>query len=383
MADEIIIETTSSQTLEVGTPGPQGPTGATGATGPQGPTIADENAASTNNILWQIRTTAFTAESGGRYVANGTFTVTNPASGNNGELFQVVVASGTVTVNGVAYGASRWPVTVARVAGAWTTLANTLTENLTLNGTNSTAPNQTSPSGSSLITRDLGDARFAPLLGLSTSNTVTKGTNGILFEGSYGVTNADNRIYGEWVVNIAANSSAQLDPVLDLNSQANWRGANYVFAPLVDSASVDYSASGIFTSAGIRRFQTTVGSGGRFYVAIPYPTITVNSALTVAAGDTITDDQGGSGIVQSASTGTTITLRWLNGTRNFTTSANVSVNGVSASRTVAGVVGMGGTPSGESNSILVYRGFDAGSVGGWSIWNNTTNARAVRFIFHR
>jgi hypothetical protein len=159
MADEIIIETTSSELVEVGVPGPQGPKGDTGDVGPAGPTIADANAPATNNILWQIRTTAFTAVSGGRYVCNGTFTVTNPATGNNGELFQVVVASGTVTVNGVAYGASRWPVTVARVSGAWTTLANTLTENLTLNGTNSTAPNQTAASGSSVMTRDLVDAR--------------------------------------------------------------------------------------------------------------------------------------------------------------------------------------------------------------------------------
>jgi hypothetical protein len=128
--------------------------------GPQGSTIADANAPATNNILWQIRTSAFTAVSGGRYVCNGTFTVTNPASGNDGELFQVVVASGTVTVNGVAYGASRWPVTVARISGAWTTLANTLTENLTLNGTNSTAPNQSASSDSSLMTRALGDARY-------------------------------------------------------------------------------------------------------------------------------------------------------------------------------------------------------------------------------
>jgi hypothetical protein len=129
--------------------------------GPQGSTIADANAPATNNILWQIRTSAFTAVSGGRYVANGTFSVTNPATGNNGELFQVVVASGTVTVNGVAYGASRWPVTVARVAGAWTTLANTLTENLTLNGTNNVMPNQTTAaSGSSIMTRNLGDAKY-------------------------------------------------------------------------------------------------------------------------------------------------------------------------------------------------------------------------------
>jgi hypothetical protein len=80
MADEIIIETTSSQTLEVGTPGPQGPkgdtgdtgaqgpqgpkgdtgdtgtpgpqgpTGATGATGPQGPTIDDASLLTTGTL---------------------------------------------------------------------------------------------------------------------------------------------------------------------------------------------------------------------------------------------------------------------------------------------------------------------------------------------
>jgi hypothetical protein len=52
---------------------------------------------------------------------------------------------------------------VARISGSWTTLANTLTENLTLNGTNSTAPNQSASSDSSLMTRALVDARFAPL----------------------------------------------------------------------------------------------------------------------------------------------------------------------------------------------------------------------------
>jgi hypothetical protein len=38
--------------------------------------------------------------------------------------------------------------------------ANTFTQNQTLNGTNNVAPNQTAASGTSLLTRDLGDARF-------------------------------------------------------------------------------------------------------------------------------------------------------------------------------------------------------------------------------
>ena len=36
MADEIIIETTSQEVIEVGVPGPQGPAGATGPQGPAG-----------------------------------------------------------------------------------------------------------------------------------------------------------------------------------------------------------------------------------------------------------------------------------------------------------------------------------------------------------
>jgi hypothetical protein len=38
--------------------------------------------------------------------------------------------------------------------------SNTFTQNQTLDGTNNVAPNQTAASGSSLITRDLGDARY-------------------------------------------------------------------------------------------------------------------------------------------------------------------------------------------------------------------------------
>jgi len=49
--------------------------------------------------------------------------------------------------------------------------ANTFSANQTLDGTNNVAPNQTAASGSSLITRDLGDARFAaaPLYAATTS----------------------------------------------------------------------------------------------------------------------------------------------------------------------------------------------------------------------
>jgi len=51
-------------------------------------------------------------------------------------------------------------------SAAHVSLANTFAQNQTLDGTNNVAPNQTAASGSSLMTRDLADARY-PQLGLS------------------------------------------------------------------------------------------------------------------------------------------------------------------------------------------------------------------------
>jgi hypothetical protein len=270
-ADATITGTAPNQTLNLTIP--VGATGATGPTGPQGPTIADANAPATNNILWQIRTTAFTAASGGRYVASGTFTVTNPASGNDGELFQVVVASGTVTVNSVAYGASRWPVTVARISGAWTTLPNTLTENLTLNGTNNTAPNQTAASGTSLMTRalvqsqltrfyldtpmgyrDLSFAQVAYNSGTGTASTLAVGT------GRTAVT-----------LNVGDNTSRA---GLRINQQGSWNGnpgndslnwgRAFELCFVGGRGFVSASNVSMFLVLGVATGDTTIPATGRF-----------------------------------------------------------------------------------------------------------------------
>jgi hypothetical protein len=90
--------------------------------------------ATANDILWEIKTEAFTAAPGGHYVCAGTFTVTNPISANDGQMWQVVVAEGEVAVNGVSYSPSRWPLAIARVDGAWTTLPNSLTQTLSAGG---------------------------------------------------------------------------------------------------------------------------------------------------------------------------------------------------------------------------------------------------------
>ena len=50
--------------------------------------------------------------------------------------------------------------------------ANTYTQNQTLDGTNNTAPNQTAASGSSVMTRDLGDARYRQLYNRLLTNQI-------------------------------------------------------------------------------------------------------------------------------------------------------------------------------------------------------------------
>ena len=110
-----------------------------------------------------IKTADFTADINGRYTVSGTATVTDPAGTTAGQIYSVVIGSGTATIGGVAYAPSRVEVIREYSGSAWSTLAPTLADNLTLNGTANTAPNQTAASGSSLMTRDLGDARFQVL----------------------------------------------------------------------------------------------------------------------------------------------------------------------------------------------------------------------------
>jgi Collagen triple helix repeat (20 copies) len=136
MADEIIVETSTPEVIEVGLPGPQGPkgdkgdkgdTGNTGATGPQG----------AQGPQGETGATGATGATGPQGPAG---TATTDAS---------ALTSGTLADARLS---SNVPLKDA---------ANTFTQNQTLNGTNNVAPNQTAASGSSIMTRDLVDARWS------------------------------------------------------------------------------------------------------------------------------------------------------------------------------------------------------------------------------
>lgn len=86
-------------------------------------------------LFYDYRTSAFTAARGGKYICAGTFTVTNPSHGGPGDVYQVIVLSGTVTICGVPHGPSRFPVIVAYNGSSWVLLSNAhVVGDLTING---------------------------------------------------------------------------------------------------------------------------------------------------------------------------------------------------------------------------------------------------------
>ena len=93
-------------------------------------------------------------------------------------------------------------------------------------------------------------------------------------------------------------------------------------------------------------------------------------------GDVITDAAGASGIATTPTGTSTISLRWINGTKWFTIGSAVSVNGVPSGLTVAGIGN--GPASGNADSIFIYDGYQ--NIGGTSTacyWNNTATSKAL------
>ena len=68
------------------------------------------------------QTSSFTAVAYGRYHTAGTVTVTDPANPSEGDIFDVVIVTGTAVVGGVTYSPSRWAIERVYSGGSWITL---------------------------------------------------------------------------------------------------------------------------------------------------------------------------------------------------------------------------------------------------------------------
>jgi hypothetical protein len=134
--------------------------------------LGTETKAEAGAAFLDYRTTAFTAANGGKYVCAGTFEITNPGSGAAGQAYQVIVLSGAITINGVAFAPSRFPILVAHNGSAWQTLPQTLMGDLSL-------PNAAFGSNNAL-TGATGDARYGIIQAsktLTNNQTMANGSN--------------------------------------------------------------------------------------------------------------------------------------------------------------------------------------------------------------
>jgi len=145
-----------------------------------------------------VSSSNFTAATGTRYVTTATLTVSDPASGSTGDNYQVIIGAGTCTIGGVAYAPSRLEIVRYYNGSAWTTSPSVHSDNLTLNGTANSAPNQTASSASSLMTRTLVDKEailISPYIFQLGAQTTGSGGSATNSAGYYGL-GSQNMVLG-------------------------------------------------------------------------------------------------------------------------------------------------------------------------------------------
>jgi hypothetical protein len=132
--------------------------------------------------------------------------------------------------------------------------ANTFSANQTLDGTNNVAPNQTAASGSSLLTRDLGDARYpVPQVKISTAQIDSVNTTRQDVTGLTGFSlDADSFYLFEFFGRVTTGASSSFSMFLDLTTALAYTG----------SANTN-------TALGWGNTGATVGANGLGYNASP------------------------------------------------------------------------------------------------------------------
>ena len=227
---------------------------------------------------YTVVTTAGNLANGDRAAADTTsaaFTLTLPASPANGDTIYVLDYAGTFDANNLTIGrngnnieslaedlvcnvekaafslvyagsAVGWKVVPQTAQMPSTSLANTWQVNQTFNGTNNVAPNQTAASGSSLMTRDLGDARYGGQTFVAVASNVAMTQNNTTLED---ITGASLVLpAGTYIITVkmffSANASAGSKMAMAFDGTSSQRG----FRQTITTSVVQAVAIGSFGS---------------------------------------------------------------------------------------------------------------------------------------
>jgi hypothetical protein len=297
-------------------------------------------------IVLDSKSSSFTAEAYKYYATTGTVTVTDPASPNAGHYYFVLVQSGTATIGGTGFAASRIPIYRYYNGTSWVTLpisvdwaelanipanittwagktpptgdavgttdAQTLTNKIltsptltsptinsdaTFNGSNNTAPNQTAASAASLMTRELSDARYLGFANLRViqSNTVSVANSGA---GSSASGN-DTQWYARGNPGTADNGYARMTVARGLNN-LSFSGNGIRFFLPIGGAFLIYA--GCFPDSSEKSFRIIFGGNA----GVPAPADS-NALSTMGFGMEIKYESGSPKWRLFAHNGTTYT----------------------------------------------------------------------------
>jgi hypothetical protein len=190
------------------------------------------------------------------------------------------ITSGTIS-------SSRLPSNLAAFDGA-----NTFSQNQTFSGTANTAPNQTAASGSSLMTRDLSDARYSIISAYKNSSQIDSTTSAwVDVTGMTGISLLANTIYKvEFLGRITAATNATFAAQLVSSQNLGLSSGFYsgiLFTNGVSNAIPASSATtiGFSTRAGA---VTGVGHGAIFSLITgsSAPTVKLQISNTGTSGNT-------------------------------------------------------------------------------------------------
>lgn len=194
-------------------------------------------------------------------------------------------------------GSVGWRIVAQSAAPITTNTANTWTANQTFDGTNNVAPNQTAASGSSLMTRDLVDARntalWVPMSGranFTAANGVANAFSpwGVIGTGDCYLVPSTHLTLRALYINIAF-TTAPIAPTFGVELLfGNSSGANAV------SGSVTQTVTGTVTNISGNRYKweldaptvlTPSTNGGAYYISYVGFVNNSGGSLTTAAGN--------------------------------------------------------------------------------------------------